>query len=76
MGKKNKNKGSGKRHDSYGGLRRSGFDDERRLTQRGSILLRQSRRRGGDAGSGDNWILATSFWADTGVWIDGDSWSN
>ena len=28
----------------------------------------------GGGGGGDNWILATGFWNDSGVWIDGDNW--
>ena len=31
---------------------------------------------GGTSPPTETWILATSFWADTGVWLDNETWND
>lgn len=38
-----------------------------------SVYLVPALENGGTSGTGI-WILATSFWDDTGTWLDSESW--
>jgi hypothetical protein len=41
-----------------------------------ALLCTWGALKQGSGGGGGNWILATNFWADTGVWDDSAVWKD